>query len=599
MKKGENVLHKIILAVVIVLAITLQAASASAWWNDSWQLRKKINLDTTVNGVALQQDLAEVTLLVRLHSGNFDFSKGKEDGGDLRFVDATDKTPLKYRMAYYSAIDQMAFFWVRVPSLKANTAENVVYLYYGNGEPTATATPPTNDVFDSATVLAYSFDEFEGLPADGSIYGNKASEATVSLGMPAVIASGASFFGKGERVVSAPSPSLNFSSGLTFSTWFRTNDPNRKAVLATLDKSGALVSIGLDNNDVVVNVAGQEIRARLEAPLAAATWHHLAVTAGNNSVAVYVNGLPVTSTPFSGKLPGPDARVMFGAGPDNNTPFVGDLDEVRLSSMVRSVDWIKAEYSCQGPQAALVQVGTESGKEAGEAAPALYFNIIVKNISIDGWAILGTLGFFAIASLTVMIWKTVAFFLNKRENDAFLITFHGDESIRGCIDADEEFHNSTLYRVYHRGCQELRLLVFPKDGDSAATEPKMLGKRDIAAFRVKLENGFLHENKDLNGWLPVLVSAISGGPFLGLLGTVWGVMNTFAAMAEAGEANIMAIAPGVASALACTVAGLLVAIPASFAYNYLLGNVREITTDLAVFIEEFVVYAERLYGADE
>ncbi len=504
-------------------------------------------------------------------------------------------------MAYYSAIDQMAFFWVRVPSLKANSAENVVYLYYGNGETTAVATPAANDVFDNATVLALSFDEFEGMPADGSMYGNNAREATAALGMPAVIASGASFFGKGEHVVSGPSPSLNFSNGLTFSTWFRIKDPVQKAVLASVDQGGTLMSIGLDSGDVLINLAGKEIRAKLESPIAADTWHHLAVSIGGGSVTVYVNGTAQPPVPFSGKLPGQDARVLIGAGSDNSTPIVGDLDEVRLSAIARPADWIKAEYSCQGPQAAMVQVGTETGKEASDAAPALYFNIIVKNISVDGWAILGTLAFFAIASLIVLIWKTVTFFLNKRDNKDFLKEFHGANNLRSCIEADEEFHNSTLYRVYHRGCQELRLLVFPLDEKTGevASEPSLLGKREIAAFRVKLENGFLHENKDLNGWLPLLVSAISGGPFLGLLGTVWGVMNTFAAMAEAGEANIMAIAPGVASALACTVAGLLVAIPASFGYNYLLGNVREITTDLAVFIEEFVVYAERQYGADE
>jgi biopolymer transport protein ExbB len=92
----------------------------------------------------------------------------------------------------------------------------------------------------------------------------------------------------------------------------------------------------------------------------------------------------------------------------------------------------------------------------------------------------------------------------------------------------------------------------------------------------------------------LLTMAITGGPFLGLLGTVWGVMNTFAAMAEAGEANLTAIAPGVASALATTVFGLIVAIPALFGYNYLSGKIKNITADLGIFVDDITVKLEQL-----
>jgi biopolymer transport protein ExbB len=90
--------------------------------------------------------------------------------------------------------------------------------------------------------------------------------------------------------------------------------------------------------------------------------------------------------------------------------------------------------------------------------------------------------------------------------------------------------------------------------------------------------------------------SITGGPFLGLLGTVWGVMNTFAGMAEAGEANLMAIAPGVASALACTLAGLVVAIPALFSYNYLTSQIKNLNADMAVFLDQFSLKLEGTYG---
>ena len=84
----------------------------------------------------------------------------------------------------------------------------------------------------------------------------------------------------------------------------------------------------------------------------------------------------------------------------------------------------------------------------------------------------------------------------------------------------------------------------------------------------------------------LLTIAIAGGPFIGLLGTVLGVMITFSDVAAAGEVNINAIAPGIAAALLATVAGLAVAIPALFGYNYLISRIQEIDTDHDLFVDE-------------
>jgi len=86
----------------------------------------------------------------------------------------------------------------------------------------------------------------------------------------------------------------------------------------------------------------------------------------------------------------------------------------------------------------------------------------------------------------------------------------------------------------------------------------------------------------------LLTIAIAGGPFLGLLGTVVGVMITFAAIAAAGDVNVNAIAPGIAAALVATVAGLAVAIPALFGYNYLSSRISELNSDMQVFVDEFI-----------
>ena len=92
--------------------------------------------------------------------------------------------------------------------------------------------------------------------------------------------------------------------------------------------------------------------------------------------------------------------------------------------------------------------------------------------------------------------------------------------------------------------------------------------QSIQAIRASLDGGMVRETQRLNKLMVLLTIAISGGPFLGLLGTVVGVMITFAAIAAAGDVNVNAIAPGIAAALLATVAGLAVAIPALFGYNY-------------------------------
>jgi biopolymer transport protein ExbB len=100
----------------------------------------------------------------------------------------------------------------------------------------------------------------------------------------------------------------------------------------------------------------------------------------------------------------------------------------------------------------------------------------------------------------------------------------------------------------------------------------------------------------LQSRMVLLTIAISGGPFLGLLGTVVGVMITFAAIAASGDVNVNSIAPGIAAALAATVAGLAVAIPALFGYNWLNSQIKEIVADMRVFIDEFVTRAAERYS---
>ena len=101
----------------------------------------------------------------------------------------------------------------------------------------------------------------------------------------------------------------------------------------------------------------------------------------------------------------------------------------------------------------------------------------------------------------------------------------------------------------------------------------------------------INEASALNKNMVLMTLTISGAPFLGLLGTVVGVMITFASIAASGDINVNTIAPGISAALACTVAGLIVAIPTLFAYNIVMARIRDRLTSMDVFGEDVVTRA--------
>src|SRR5262249_2664084 len=153
--------------------------------------------------------------------------------------------------------------------------------------------------------------------------------------------------------------------------------------------------------------------------------------------------------------------------------------------------------------------------------------------------------------------------------------------------------SSSLYRIYIIGASEIRRR-FGKGGAG----PQGLSAASIAAIRAALDGGVVKEMQGLDRLMGILTIAISGGPFLGLLGTVVGVMITFAAIAASGDVNVNAIAPGIAAALVATVAGLGVAIPALFGYNYLISKIKDLTSDIQIFVDEFVTKMAEFYSAD-
>jgi biopolymer transport protein ExbB len=265
---------------------------------------------------------------------------------------------------------------------------------------------------------------------------------------------------------------------------------------------------------------------------------------------------------------------------------------MQLSNIARTGSWIKEAFQSQGPDGALISYAEEEsgGGGNGESLTIHLMRVIVRTITLDGWLIIGFLFLMGCTALFIFQQKITTLRQAKKGNETFTKSFRGIADPLALIEKDQDFQGSSLYRIYKAGCEELRSLA-KRRGESNG-----LSGRVMNGFKAAVEKEAMYESRRLSAGMVVMNMCVAGGPFLGLLGTVWGVMNTFANLAESGEANLTAIAPGVASALACTLAGLLVAIPALFASNYIASHIKNMNADMNVFIDDFILRLEEEQG---
>ena len=131
--------------------------------------------------------------------------------------------------------------------------------------------------------------------------------------------------------------------------------------------------------------------------------------------------------------------------------------------------------------------------------------------------------------------------------------------------------------------------------DKEGNRHRYVSLKSVEHIKGLIESAVARESVALESGIILLAIAVSGAPFMGLLGTVWGVMEVFSAAAQEGNASLTTVAPGVAAALATTVAGLMVAIPSMFGYNWLVHNLRVATVEMDNFAQELSAKIEAEY----
>lgn len=203
---------------------------------------------------------------------------------------------------------------------------------------------------------------------------------------------------------------------------------------------------------------------------------------------------------------------------------------------------------------------------------------------------------FSILAWSVMAFKAVQMRRAKKLNQYFTAEFKAQKTVLEMFDRRIQAEGCPLFAVYQAGSVELDARL---KGKADEARKKIISLKSMEHVKRLMENTVAQESLKLESGLIILAIAVSGGPFLGLLGTVWGVMSTFAGIAQTGSASMAAMAPGVSAALVTTVAGLLVAIPSMFGYNWLVHNLRVLTVELDNFAQEIVSKMETEYLSDE
>lgn len=597
-----------------LLAACLPAfANAGSWWNPDWKYRKEFVLDASPTGADVAASASDVPVLIRLSLGNFTyFNDVKADGADFRLIAGDDKTPLKFHIEKFDATNQMALIWVRIPQVTGGAKTDKFYAYYGNPDAPAASDGP--GTYDTAQALVLSAPDPSGKPTDATAYKNNPDQSTAQPNPASLIGAGFKFAGKELiRIPDSTSLKLTPEQGFTATAWLRIEQAQQAVVLALSDGARSL-QLAVDGAKLVAraSLGGAPVIVTQPADLALSAWHHVAITAGSGKLTLYVDGVAASSAPVTlSELHGP-----FTVGSDGTAAFLtGEVDEVQVAKTARSAEWIKASASSQAAEGKLVGYGADGQKEGSQTS---YIGTIAKNLTVDGWVVIGICLAMLAVALVIMVVKAIFLTRVERANRAFLADFrrlHGDptaldskpesaaeddELVTGAPSMAElagdrnKYGASTLFRLYHHGVFELNKRVgHPAlSADSSAT----LSSQSIDAIKSAMDSTFTRLQQTLSSQMVLLTIAISGGPFLGLLGTVIGVMITFAAIAASGDVNVNAIAPGTAAALAATVAGLSVAIPSLFGYNWLNTRIKAISAENRVFVDEFVTRIAEEYS---
>lgn len=354
-------------ALALAWSMTSARAAETPKGYEAWKHSGSIWIDTTPTGADLPAEavLKDFPLLVRLHGSWFDFMQARSDGADLRFFTAGGTAPLASRIETWDAAEGEAAVWVRVPEIKG-AAQQELRVVWGNPNASASNAASTDKVFADSNghKSVWHFDP--GPKGDGAPYddvGTLESKDVDTTPTPGVIGLARHFAGKqgvfgGDKIPNYPTDANQHST----EAWFRAEKPNTTLIAWGNEEGGR----------------GSKVRMMLRSPphiridsnfsdvwttdrLKLGEWIHVAHTYSKNDGRLYINGKLAGEAKPTLNFESP-AKLWLG-GWYHNYDFVGDLDEVRISGVARSADWIRMEYENQKPLQTAVGMIVQPGDE--------------------------------------------------------------------------------------------------------------------------------------------------------------------------------------------------------------------------------------------
>jgi biopolymer transport protein TolQ len=192
---------------------------------------------------------------------------------------------------------------------------------------------------------------------------------------------------------------------------------------------------------------------------------------------------------------------------------------------------------------------------------------------------------------TIILTKWRALSSSVSQNGKFLNVFWTGKNIEEIFARSEQFPRSPVAAVFKNGVKELKKVTAPESTmqeglrvDNVTRALQRASTSEVAALETNL------------GWLGTTASA---APFVGLFGTVWGILESFRSIGASGAANLATVGPSIAEALITTAFGILVAIPAVIAYNHFSGQIRRLAVDMECFSQDFLNIIQRSAGRKE
>lgn len=222
-----------------------------------------------------------------------------------------------------------------------------------------------------------------------------------------------------------------------------------------------------------------------------------------------------------------------------------------------------------------------------------------QNATPSGFIICGILAGLSIASWVAMLRKSGLLKRARLANVAFTAELRRSPHPLSLFQSGERFAGAPMYHVYFDGCRELAFYLLGTDEVDATFSRRLqtasrVTPSEMTAVRETMDRAVSEAALRLESGLGIVASALSGAPVLGLLGTVWGVMESFGGLTQAADgAGLRALAPGLSSAMLTTIAGLVVAIPSMFGYNYLVSRIRHQVARIEHFSADFASILDR------